>query len=307
MRRGASGAVVAVVGTAANETNRSLVAAWLGLGLDARLLSAAEALAGLREGDVALGRLDVLPTLDGVEPGLLQLLRLERRDRAVRNAAFALLGAHDKLLTARLLRRAGLPRPWTIHVRRPDRVPPVPLPVVVKPRFGSWGRDVVLCTTGLELRDRLCELAGRSWFRRHGALIQEFMPSRGRDLRLIVAGGEVVGALERRAPEGEWRTNVSLGASKHPARPSPAAVSLGLAAAAAVGADLVGVDLLPLDGDRYAVIELNGAVDFDREYDIDPAGAYVRAAEALELPGLHDLAAEPSGKAAGVAAGRVRG
>ena len=48
--------------------------------------------------------------------------------------------------------------------------------------------------------------------------------------------------------------------------PSPAAVRLALEAARAIGADLVGVDLLPVGPGRYSVLEVNGAVDFTAEY-----------------------------------------
>jgi hypothetical protein len=50
---------IAVVGSPANATSARLVESWARLGLDTRL--------------------DVLRTLDGVEPGLLDLLLLERR------------------------------------------------------------------------------------------------------------------------------------------------------------------------------------------------------------------------------------
>ncbi len=49
-----------------------------------------------------------------------------------------------------------------------------------------------------------------------------------------------------------------------------------MAAAQAIGADLVGVDLLPLGPGRYVVLELNGAVDFSREY--SPHGGVFGAA-----------------------------
>jgi hypothetical protein len=56
-------------------------------------------------------------------------------------------------------------------------------------------------------------------------------------------------------------------------------------AAAVIGADLVGVDLLPAAW-GYVVLELNGAVEFDRTYDLDGANVFAAAAAVLELPRL---------------------
>jgi [lysine-biosynthesis-protein LysW]--L-2-aminoadipate ligase len=284
-RRAGAGARAArtwVVGSPANATNLELVAGWRRRGIDAALVSARAVAAVSRPGDDALARLDVLPTLDGVEPGLLALLRLESAGVRVRNRARALVAVHDKLRTARLLSTHGLPTVSTAHVRR-DEPPPLEPPLVLKPRFGSWGRDVFLCRTDAELRETLDEVRARPWYRRHGALLQELVPPCGHDLRLIVAGGEVVGAGERVAAAGEWRTNVSLGGSLRRADPPRGARSLAVAAAAAVGADLVGVDLLPVGGDRFVVIELNGAVDFDERYALPGRDVYDDAAQALGI------------------------
>jgi RimK family alpha-L-glutamate ligase len=201
----------------------------------------------------------------------------------VRNPAAALLAAHDKLRTARLLRQAGVPQPRTGWLRTPADPIEISPPLVVKPRFGSWGDDVHRCETMREMRALVAELAGRPWFRRHGALVQQLVPSRGHDLRVLVAGGRLIGAAERRAATGEWRTNVSLGGHKERAEATPDAVALALAATRAVGCDLVAVDLLPLD-DGYVVLELNAAADFDDAYvgcgeDVD-----AEVARALRLP-----------------------
>jgi glutathione synthase/RimK-type ligase-like ATP-grasp enzyme len=165
------------------------------------------------------------------------------------------------------------------------------LPLVLKPRFGSWGADVVRCDSRTELEQCLRLLRGRSWFAHQGVLVQELVPPRGHDLRLIVAGGRVVGAIRRRARPGDWRTNISLGGTPRPVVPPAAACLLAVAAASVLGADLVGVDRLP-DGDRFTVIELNGAVDFDDpEYSTPRTNVYAAAAEALGLDG--SLAAAP--------------
>jgi RimK family alpha-L-glutamate ligase len=181
----------------------------------------------------------------------------------VLNPPSALLTAHDKLLTARALVRAGVPHPRTKLVLAGEAAD-VELPVVVKPRFGSWGRDVVLCRDARQLEQTLAELAGRPWSAQ-GALVQELVPPRGFDLRVVVAAGRVVGAVTRRAAPGEWRTNVALGGVREPVVAPPDACELAVAAASAAGADLVGVDLLPAGG-GWTVLELNGAVDFTRAY-----------------------------------------
>jgi glutathione synthase/RimK-type ligase-like ATP-grasp enzyme len=79
-------------------------------------MSPFEAAAKLRQGDVSVGRFDVLATLDGVEPGLEVLDELGKRGIRVINGGTSLLNTHDKLRTTRLLTAAQLPHPPTAHV-----------------------------------------------------------------------------------------------------------------------------------------------------------------------------------------------
>ena len=46
--------------------------------------------------------------------------------------------------------------------------------------------------------------------------VQRAVDHGGRDIRVFVVGGAVLGAIERRAPTGEWRTNVAIGGSATP-------------------------------------------------------------------------------------------
>lgn len=272
----------AVVAHGPGLTNGVLVDAWRRLGIDVELLDAATALRRLSPGDTAVVRLDVLKTLDGVEPGLSAVAKLERRGVRVINPLRALLGVHDKLATARELEAAGIPHPRTAHVTSAAELARWDPPVVIKPRFGSWGQDVWRCETHAEVSRAAHRAALRRWFSRGGALVQELVPPPRADLRLLVAGGQVVGSAHRIAAPGEWRTNVSVGGRLVPAQADPAARRLGARAADAIGAGFVGIDLLPTES-GWTVLELNAAVDFDDTYSWPGRDVFAEAAFALRI------------------------
>jgi RimK family alpha-L-glutamate ligase len=230
---------LAIVAHQSSPTDDSLVVAGEALGIHTMQLTPREALHSLRPADVALARLDVLETCDGIEDGMRELEKLAAAGVLVLNPPAALACTHDKLLTSRALRRAGLPHPHTWLIA--DGIPaPVPeLPVVLKPRHGSWGRGVTLCRTHDEVQE-----ATRQLYSDHGVLAQELVPPLGWDARLVVVVGGIVGSARRIAAEGEWRTNVSLGGHSVGFAAPPPARTLAILAADAVHADLVGVDLL---------------------------------------------------------------
>ena len=84
-----------------------------------------------------------------------------------------------------------------------------------------------------------------------------------RDLRVYVVDGEVIGAMYRYAPEGEWRTNVSLGGAVADATDDmpKAARETALYAAEVMGLDYVGVDLIE-GNDGWFVLETNPTAGF---------------------------------------------
>jgi RimK family alpha-L-glutamate ligase len=108
--------------------------------------------------------------------------------------------------------------------------------------------------------------------------VQKAVDHGGRDIRVFVVGGTVLGAIERRAPEGEWRTNVAIGGSATPCDLPADWAELAVRAAAVVGADYAGVDLLPSRDGGVFVLEVNGIPGwegFQKATGIDVAGAIV--------------------------------
>jgi len=141
---------VALVAHRHNETNLRLVEV-APEGVEIEIVPPTQTLGRLRPDDAALARLDLLPTLDGIEPGLWEIGRIETDGVQVLNPLRTLLATHDKLQTSRALHAASLPHPRTAHIIAGRAITPIEPPVVVKPRFGSWGRDVTLCESQAEL------------------------------------------------------------------------------------------------------------------------------------------------------------
>ena len=275
----------AVVAHRLTETNHALATrGWRGA--RSGLLTPRQALLRLGAGDVALNRLDVSSELDGVEEGIWSITQLEAQGVRVLNRPPALLACHDKLLAARILAARGVPHPRTRRLESPGSADGLGYPVVAKPRFGSWGRDVELCCDRQALSRYVAEMESRPWWS-IGGVVQELVHPLGVDLRVVVAAGEVVGAATRTAALGEWRTNVAIGGTSSRAVPPKDACELAIEATRALGIDFAGVDLLPLD-EGWVVLEVNGAVDVRPLYSLED-DVYTAA-----LRSLQRIAAEPA-------------
>src|SRR5918911_2134533 len=135
------------------------------------------------------------------------------------NRAEAIDVCGDKWKTALALGEAGLPAPRTLLALSPEAVPgaaeELGYPVVLKPVDGSWGRRVVLLRDPEEAGAVLEYCAALPSPRTQVLCVQEPVDKPGRDVRVVVVGGEVLGATYRLVADG-WRTNVALGAKSRP-------------------------------------------------------------------------------------------
>jgi RimK family alpha-L-glutamate ligase len=125
--------------------------------------------------------------------------------------------------------------------------------------------------------------------------VQRTIAPGGRDVRAFVVGGRVLGAIERRAPDGDWRTNVSRGGTARAIDLPESWAALALQAAALVGADYAGVDLLDGGDGRVYVLEVNGIPGWQGLQEatgidvaaaiVEHVAARVRGAAAIASPG----------------------
>jgi ribosomal protein S6--L-glutamate ligase len=184
------------------------------------------------------------------------LHRLQGRGVLVLNPPAALETCVDKYLASARLEAAGLRVPPTIVCQHADDAleafAALGGDVVVKPLFGSEGRGMVRVSDA--------DLAWRTFRtleRVQSVLyLQQFIPHPGWDLRVFVLGGRVLNAMRRHA-NGGWRTNVAQGGKGEAVSPTAEEERLAVAAAAAVGAPVCGVDLLPGPDGKLYVLEVN--------------------------------------------------
>jgi RimK family alpha-L-glutamate ligase len=181
---------------------------------------------------------------------------LETRGVTCVNGPRAIERTVDKFLASALLARAGVPTPRTIACERPEDAleafQELGGDVIVKPLFGSMGAGM----TRVDDADVAYRVFHALALERAVYYLQEALAHDGRDLRALVVGGRVLAAIERVG--SGWRANLARGAQARAARLSAEQERLCLDAAAALGVDYAGVDVLrDADGNEY-VLELNG-------------------------------------------------
>ena len=191
----------------------------------------------------------------------LQLAALYEETTPVVNPSRAVVNTLHKYRAGAKLAAAGLPVPDAYFGRAPRTVEAWP---EYLPEDAAHKRTIG--TNGLHMSrvssdDPVGPLIGDAH-----SFVQEFLEESGgrpSDVRVYVVGGEIVGAMRRHAPDGDWRTNVALGGDvdgitdelgERPRR-------LATEATAVLGLDLAGVDLMPIDGEWY-ILEVNATAGF---------------------------------------------
>ena len=190
----------------------------------------------------------------------LGLARLFDHVRPMLNRPAAVTTAMHKFATAAALAEADVPIPDALLALSGDRLNDARKQfgeqAVYKTAIGTHGGGA----WKIDLDDPVNPRVGD-----RQAFLQRFVDSPGeaRDARIYIVDGEIIGSMYRNAPEGEWRTNVSLGSGVQDATDDlpDEAKDIALRAADAVGLDYAGVDLIE-NGEGWVVLEANPTAGF---------------------------------------------
>jgi tetrahydromethanopterin:alpha-L-glutamate ligase len=206
--------------------------------------------------DAALVRAIGDGTLEAVTLRLGVLHALEALGVPVVNSARAIERCTDKSMASFLVKAAGLKTPDTFVAQSLQEARAFARrecgggPLVLKPLFGAqgWGLKLIFREEDLPTLEE-----ARGVF-----YLQRFVKPRGKlfeDTRALVSRGKIVGAMRRRSPQ--WITNVRQGAQPVGVELSALEAETALGAAAALGADLAGVDIIAGADGAPQVLEVN--------------------------------------------------
>ena len=170
----------------------------------------------------------------------------------------------DKMYANQIMAQAGLPIPKTMLTRFPCKAETVQkqvgFPCVMKVVTGSHGAGVFLCEDAKQFED-LSELIS-SLEAKSSMIVQEYVKeSEGRDLRVIVIGGRVVGAMQRKSTDGSFKANISRGGQGEAYDVDDQMELLAIQTAKVLDLDIAGVDLL-FHSDGYRICEANSSPGF---------------------------------------------
>lgn len=178
--------------------------------------------------------------------GMAVLRQFEMMGSFPLNESVAIGRSRDKLRSLQLLSRKGIGLPLTSFAHHVENTKDLiqlvgGAPLVVKLLEGTQGKGVVLAET-VKAAESVIDA-----FRELGAnfLVQAFIKeANGSDVRCLVVGNKVVAAMERKAKDGEFRSNLHRGGTASITRLTPQERATAIRAAKTMGLNVAGVDLL---------------------------------------------------------------
>lgn len=206
------------------------------------------------------------------------------------NESLAITRARDKLRSMQILAREGIDLPITGFANAPDDTSDLialvgGAPLVVKLVEGTQGIGVVLAETRQAAESVIDAFRGLNAH----ILVQEFIrEAEGRDIRCLVVGKRVVGAIERQAKPGDFRSNLHRGGTANKVEITVEEKAIAIKAACTLGLHVAGVDILRSNRGPL-VMEVNaspGLEGIESTTGLDIAGMMIDYIEHRARPGF---------------------
>lgn len=197
----------------------------------------------------------------------------------VANTANAINNSRDKLRSLQILSRYDIGLAPTSFVRSRDDILKAiervgGAPVIIKLIEGTQGVGVILAESQ-KVAEAIVEAMQGA---KQNVLIQKFVAeSKGRDIRAIVVGDQVVAAMRRVSSGQEFRANIHRGGKAEPVELDSTYKRTAVRAAQILGLRVAGVDMLESETGPQ-VIEVNsspGLEGIEGATGVDVAGAIV--------------------------------
>lgn len=176
------------------------------------------------------------------------------------NTSQAISRSRDKLRTLQLLARKGIGLPVTGFANSTKDIAGLMetvggAPLVIKLLEGTQGIGVVLAETKKAAESVIGAFIGLN----ANILVQEFIKeSEGEDIRAFVIGNKIVASMRRKAPEGEFRSNLHRGGKAEAIKLTMEERSTAIQASKAMGLNVAGVDLMR-SNHGPVVLEINSS------------------------------------------------
>ncbi|MFK8139330.1 MAG: RimK family alpha-L-glutamate ligase [Bdellovibrionales bacterium] len=176
------------------------------------------------------------------------------------NTADGILVSRDKLKSLQLLSKHKIGIPKTAFVRdKKDVLPAIKrvggAPVIVKLIEGTQGIGVLLAES-IETAQSVVELLQSQ---KQNVLIQKFVAeSKGKDIRALVVGDQVVASMRRVAQGQEFRSNIHRGGKAEKIELDKKYADAAVRAAQIMGLRVAGVDMLETN-EGPQILEINSS------------------------------------------------
>jgi len=196
--------------------------------------------------------------------GLALLRQFNQMEISLVNGLEGVTITRNQYITLQALSCNGIPVPASCFITEKPKFSEAAealggYPVVVKQMDGMGGDGVIR----VDRQEDADSFLDKHLKERKGMIVQEFIPPEGRmDIRLLVVGKTVVGAMKLEPGKQDFRANIHQNGQAEQIKPSRLWIDLAVDSAKACRLEIAGVDMIIEKGCRPKIIEVNYSPGF---------------------------------------------